>query len=75
MTRLFDNASFGTMCTTREGGKAIYVAHIRCDDTHKILVQGFECPFKYRSDGTRIGRYGLYSKKYANELDIIKIED
>ena len=72
MTQLFENATFGTMCTTRDGGKAVYIAHIRYNDTHKILVQGFEYPFIYNSDGAKRGNTGKYAKRYGSELDIIK---
>ena len=71
MTGLFDNATFGSLCETRDGGKAVYLAHLY-DNTHKILVQGFEYPFRYNPDGTRRGG-GKYASKHGVGLDITKV--
>ena len=74
MNGLFKNAEFGTKCITRDGGKALYLAHILYNDTHKILVQGFEKPFMFNSDGRRRGG-GIYASKCGRDLDIVKILD
>ena len=72
MTNLFDNASFGTRCLTRDGGNAVYLAHIMYNDTHKIIVQGFEKPFIYNPDGRRRGT-GKHMVERGMGLDIMKI--
>lgn len=74
MTGIFNNATFGTRLQTRDGGLAVYLAHILFNDTHKIFVQGFEHPIIYASDGTRKGG-GRYVSKAGTGLDITKILD
>lgn len=74
MEGLFDNAEFGTMCQTRDGGKAVYLARLY-DDSHKVLVQGFEYAFLYKPDGTRRTTGGKYARKYGISLDIVKVGD
>lgn len=72
MTGLFDNATFGTLFQTRDGGKAVYLAHIKYNDSHKLFVQGLEFPLMYNADGKR-RPYGRYSKRLGPDIDIIKM--
>jgi hypothetical protein len=74
MTTIFNNAKFGTRLQTKDGGMAIYLAHILYNDTHKIFVQGYERPLIYLPDGTRKGG-GRYANKTGMGLDIDKILD
>lgn len=71
MTSIFEGASFGTMCETRDGGKAVYIGWNRMDNLHKIIVQGFEFPIMYFPDGRRKSG-GRYVSKHGPALDIIK---
>lgn len=72
MSNLLDNATFGTNFETRDGGKAVYLAHIQYNNTHKIFVQGFNFPITYLPDGTRKAG-GKHISKCGNGLDIVKI--
>jgi hypothetical protein len=71
MTSIFDNATFGTLFKTRDGYPAVYLAHIAFNDTHKLLVQGFEYPFIYTPDGKRKGGGGRYASRYGCDLDLV----
>lgn len=72
MTNLFESATFGTLCETRDGGRAVYLSHVKYNDTHKLFVQGFEYPLIYFSDGRRRGG-GKYPNRYGADLDVIKL--
>ena len=73
MIGTFDNATFGTICETRDGGKAVYLKKLY-DGTHRILVEGFENSFSYHPDGKRKGG-GKYASKCGPDLDIVKVGD
>lgn len=68
---IFDGASFGSMFQTKDGGKAVYLAHITYNDTHKLMLQGFEFPVIYDSEGVRRSS-GRYLNPHGDNLDIIK---
>lgn len=69
MTSIFDNATFGSLFETEDGHRAVYIKHILYNDTHKILVDGFEQPMVYVSDGRRRGG-GRYASSYGPTLHI-----
>lgn len=75
MNGIFDNATFGTRLLTMDGDMAVYLSHILYNDTHKIIVKGFERPLIYKSDGKRKGSGGRYVSKTGSGLDIDKILD
>lgn len=72
MTNIFENATFGTRLQTREGGDALYIAHIKYNNTHKVYVQGLEYTQMYNADGTKRGG-GRYAGKNGFNLDIVKV--
>lgn len=69
MEHLLDNAEFGTLFKTIYGCKAVYLKHIKYNNTHRVLVDGVEKPYLYNSDGVRIGR-GTTSDKYGMDLNL-----
>ena len=74
MTGLFENATFGTLFRTRDGGRAVYLAYVPYNDKHKLFIQGFEYPFYYFPNGKRRGG-GKYATKYGPDLDIVRREE
>lgn len=68
---IFENATFGTLFETRDGGKAVYIAYVEYNHMHKLYVQGFEFTLLYNADGKRRGG-GRYAQKYGSSLDIVK---
>lgn len=71
MEGLFNNATFGSLYETEDGRRAVYIKHILYNDTHKILVDGFEQPMSYLSSGNRRGG-GRYATSYGPQLNICK---
>lgn len=71
MTGLFENASFGTVFQTKDGGKAVYLCYIPFNNLHKLFVEGFEYPFLYHANGKRRGN-GKYARLYGTGLDVVK---
>lgn len=72
MNNIFSEAQFGTVCETRDGGKAVYLCYVPYNKLHKLFVQGFEYPLFYHEDGRRRGG-GKFAAKYGADLDIIKL--
>lgn len=71
MASVFENAQFGSLFKTRDGGNAVYLAYIPFSNLHKLFVQGCELPLLYHPDGRRRGGGGRYVNKYGADLDII----
>lgn len=72
MNGIFENAKFGTVFRTKDGGQAVYLRYIPFDNLHKLFVDGFEYPFHYYPDGTRKGG-GKYARLHGSGLDIAQI--